>query len=116
MKIVDAFEAATDAMTVTRVFAEPYERDGVTVIVAAAVTGGAGGGAGADPAGQQGEGGGFGAGARPVGAYVIRDGRATWRPALDLNRLLTLVGVVALAYVLRRPRRRSPAAARRQLP
>ena len=97
-------------------FAEPYEKDGVTVIAAAAVTGGAGGGSGADPAGQHGEGGGFGAGARPVGAYVVRDGSATWRPALDLNRLLTVVGVVALVYVLRRPRRRIPAAARRPCP
>jgi hypothetical protein len=44
----------------SRVFAEPYEKDGVTVIAAATVAGGAGGGGGHDERGQEGEGGGFG--------------------------------------------------------
>jgi uncharacterized spore protein YtfJ len=35
-----------DAVTVKRVFGEPYERDGVTVIPAAVVLGGGGGGGG----------------------------------------------------------------------
>ena len=37
---------ARDALTVKRVFGEPYERDGVTLIPAAVVRGGAGGGQG----------------------------------------------------------------------
>ena len=58
-----------------RVFAEPYERNGTTVIAAAKVRGGGGGGGGHDKDAQEGEGGGFGLAARPAGAYVIRDGR-----------------------------------------
>lgn len=106
MKITDALSAASDAITVKRVFAEPYEKDGMTVIPAAAVAGGAGGGSGTDAQGQQGEGGGFGANARPVGAYVIKDGQLHWRPAIDANRVITIAGLMAIAYLLRRPRRR----------
>ncbi len=105
MKITDALTTASDAITVKRVFAEPYETDGLTVIAAAAVTGAAGGGSGTDPRGQQGEGGGFGAGARPVGAYVIRNGEAHWRPAIDANRIITMVGLIVVVYLLRRSRR-----------
>jgi uncharacterized spore protein YtfJ len=61
---------ARDALTVRRVFGEPIEQEGATVVPVAAVRGGAGGGG--DDAGNGG--GGFGLSARPVGAYVIRDG------------------------------------------
>ena len=104
--ISEALAAAQDAITVKRVFAEPYEKDGLTVITAAAVAGGAGGGSGTDSDGEQGEGSGFGANARPVGAYVLRDGQLHWRPAIDLNRIVTMVGLVAIVYLLRRPRRK----------
>ena len=105
MKVTEALDRARDAITVKRVYAEPYEKDGLTVIAAATVTGGAGGGSGTDPKGQQGEGAGFAANARPVGAYVIKDGRVTWRPAIDVNRIFTMVGMIAIAYLLRRARR-----------
>jgi uncharacterized spore protein YtfJ len=105
MDLTDVLSTTKDAITVRRVFAEPYEKDGLTIIAAARVTGGAGGGTGTDPKGQQGEGAGFGASARPVGAYVIKDGQVTWRPAIDANRVIAMVGVIALAYVLRRPPR-----------
>ena len=108
MKITEALSAASDAITVRRVFAEPYEKDGLTVIAAAAVTGGAGGGSGTDQEGQQGEGAGFGANARPVGAYVIKDGQLHWRPAIDTNRIITMVGLMVIVYLLRRPRGRKP--------
>lgn len=108
MKVTEALATAQDAITVKRVFADPYEKDGLTVIAAAAVAGGAGGGSGAYPQGQQGEGGGFAASARPAGAYVIRDGRLTWRPAIDANRLITMVGLVVIVHLLRRPRGRKP--------
>lgn len=105
MNVTEIVETAREAITVRRVFAEPYEKDGLTVIAAARVSGGAGGGVGTDANGQQGEGGGFGASARPVGAYVIKQGGVTWRPAVDVNRLAAVLGVVAVVFLLRRPRR-----------
>jgi uncharacterized spore protein YtfJ len=75
MRLAEMIAALRDAMTVSRVFGEPYERDGVTLIPAAAVRGGAGGGTGKKgETGEEGEGGGFGLVARPAGAYVIKNG------------------------------------------
>jgi hypothetical protein len=73
MDVQDVIAQARDTLTVKRVFGEPYEKDGVTVIPAARVQGGAGGGSGEDPQGQgKGSGSGFGMTARPVGAFIIR--------------------------------------------
>lgn len=44
MDVKDVITQARDVMTVKRVFGDPYELDGVTVIPAARVRGGAGGG------------------------------------------------------------------------
>lgn len=104
MKVDDLVTTARDAITVRRVFAEPYERDGVTLVAAARVSGGAGGGGGHDQGGQEGEGGGFGVQARPAGAYVIKNGSVTWMPAVDVNRVLTVLGAIAVAFLLSRPR------------
>ncbi|NMM22301.1 MAG: sporulation protein [Phycicoccus sp.] len=104
MQLSEVISTAKDAITVKRVFAEPYEKDGVTVIVAATVSGGGGGGGGHDEKGQDGEGGGFGLSGRPAGAYVIKNGEVDWRPAVDPNRIVTIVGLVAIAYLLSRPR------------
>src|SRR5687768_5420934 len=80
---------AKDAVTVKRVYGEPFEKDGVTVIPAATVRGAAGGGTGEGPEGfGKGGGTGFGLSARPTGAYVIRNGQVTWQPALDLTRVI----------------------------
>ncbi len=106
MKPSDLLSAAKDTITVKRVFGDPYEKDGVTVIPAAAVVGGAGGGEGTDPQGQQGEGGGFGTSARPVGVYLLKDGNVTWRPAVDVNRTITVLGLIIVVLLLRRPRKR----------
>ena len=51
-----------------------------------------------------GEGGGFGVVARPAGAYVIKDGRVRWRPAVDVNLLFATIGAVAIAYLFTRAR------------
>ena len=104
MKVVELVTTARDAITVKRVFAEPYEKDGVTVIAAAIVAGGGGGGGGHDDQGQEGEGGGFGVMSRPAGAYVITGGNVRWRPAVDVNRLFAVLGAVVIAYMLTRPR------------
>jgi uncharacterized spore protein YtfJ len=104
MKVAELVTTVRDAITVSRVFAEPYEKDGVTVIAAATVAGGGGGGGGHDERGQEGEGGGFGVGARPAGAYVIKDGTVRWCPAVDVNRLFATIGAVAIAYLFTRAR------------
>lgn len=104
MKLDELVTTARDAITVKRVFAEPYEKDGVTLIPAAIVAGGAGGGGGHDDQGQEGEGGGFGVRSRPAGAYVVDAGNVRWRPAVDVNRVITVLGAVAIAYLLTRPR------------
>lgn len=104
MKIEEVLATARDAITVKRVYAEPYEKDGVTFIAAANLGGGGGGGGGHDKNGQEGEGGGFGVGARPAGAYVIKDGNVRWMPAVDVNRIAAIFGVVALVFMLTRVR------------
>ena len=104
MKVDEVLSTAKDAITVKRVYAEPYEKDGLTVIPAAEVRGGAGGGTGQDDKGQEGGGGGFGVSGRPAGAFVIKDGQVTWRPAVDPNKIVAIVGAVVIAYLLSRPR------------
>jgi uncharacterized spore protein YtfJ len=94
-----------DSLTVRRVFGEPVERDGVTVIPAALVAAGGGGGGGHDTDGQEGEGGGFGLAAYPAGAYVIKNGTVRWIPAVDLNRIL--IGLTFVAFRIARSRRRA---------
>ncbi len=90
MNALETINQAKDALTVRRVYGEPYQEDGVTIIPAAHVMGGGGGGGDAEGNG----GAGFGLSARPAGAWVIRDGEARWRPALDLNRVI-LMGQLA---------------------
>jgi uncharacterized spore protein YtfJ len=102
MTVTDVFNKANDSITVRRVYAEPIERDGLTVIPAAVVAGGAGGGTGQDENGQEGQGGGFGMNARPAGAYVIKDGTVSWRPAVDPNRLAAVAGLVAIVFLITR--------------
>jgi len=95
MDVQQVLDKARDTITVGRVYGQPIEKDGVTLVPAAAVAGGGGGGSGADEAG----GGGFGVQARPVGAFVIKDGRVHWEPAVDVNRLALggmVVAVIAL--------------------
>lgn len=104
MKVDDILTRAKDTISVRRVYADPFEKDGLTVITAATLGGGAGGGTGHDEKGQQGEGGGFGVSARPAGAYVIKDGVVSWRPAVDPNRIVFVLGMVAVAYLFTRPR------------
>jgi hypothetical protein len=35
---------------------------------------------------------------------VIKDGHVVWRPAVDVNRLVAVIGAVALAFLLSRSR------------
>lgn len=96
MNVQEILAKAQDTVTVTRVYGVPIEKDGLTIIPAASVSGGGGGGSG--PA-DSGGGAGFGVRARPVGAFVIKDGEVTWRPALDETRIALrgmLIPIIAL--------------------
>ena len=98
--VMKTIDQARDALTVKRVFGEPYERDGITIIPAASVRGGAGGGGGSDAEGAGGGGTGFGLMARPAGAFLIREGRAVWQPSVDINRIVLGAQVVAVVAIL----------------
>ncbi len=90
---------AQNATTVGRVYGEPYEKNGVTVIPAARVSGR--GGSGSASSGKN-ISGGFRVDAEPVGAYVIRGEEVEWQPVFDLSRVVNrgqLVGVVALVVL-----------------
>ena len=118
MDIQEVLSHARDAMTVKRVFGDPYEKDGVVVIPVANVMGGAGAGggqsAGVLPAspdeeavGQRAKDSGYGMGyglrATPAGVYVIKAGEVEWKPALDMNRLtLQRAGVAIVALCVLR--------------
>ena len=104
MKIDQVINTARDSLTVKRVYADPIEKDGLTIIPAAKVQGGAGGGSGHDPKGQEGEGGGFGMIGRPAGVYVIKNGDISWRPAVDPNCLAAVLGWVIIVFVFCRYR------------
>jgi uncharacterized spore protein YtfJ len=108
MHYKQTMETARDSIHVKRVYSEPYERNGVTVISAAAVQGGGGGGGHEDESESDG-GGGFGVQARPVGAFVIKGDDVRWQPAFDLNRVILgcqLLGLAAIFLTHRRLRRR----------
>jgi uncharacterized spore protein YtfJ len=111
MNVQDVIARAGEDLSVKRVFGEPYEKNGVTVIPAAKVQGGAGGGVAPEEEGK-GSGGGFGVTGRPVGAFLIRGDKLTWQPAIDVNRIALggqVVGVVALLVLRSIVRARSRA-------
>jgi uncharacterized spore protein YtfJ len=89
---------ARDAISVKRVYGDPIESQGVTIIPAAKVGGGGGGGGDSEGDG----GGGFGIGARPVGVYVVKDGDVSWRPAVDVNRMIAFTFILGLVFALKR--------------
>jgi uncharacterized spore protein YtfJ len=107
----EILDKARDAITVKRVFGDPIERGGVTVIPVATVGGGGGGGGSPDSQGAESWGGGFGVSARPAGVYVIKDGEVRWQPSFNLNRaimggqLVAIVLALVISGIIRRLRR-----------
>lgn len=100
MDIPELVAAATKPIEARMVYGDPVEKDGVVVIPAAKVTAGGGGGNGQDKRGQRGEGGGLGLIARPVGAFVIKDGTARWEPAVDINRVFVAITTVIVTVAI----------------
>ena len=105
--VMEHLRGVRDALTVRRVFGDPYELDGVTVIPVARVAGGGGGGGGesndADDPGS-GFGSGFGIQARGIGVYEVHDGTVAWKPAVDVTRLAkggqALAGIALVCLTL----------------
>jgi|tagenome__1003787_1003787.scaffolds.fasta_scaffold19853095_2 uncharacterized spore protein YtfJ len=90
MKVQELMAKLGDNISVRRVFGEPVERDGTTIIPVGMVMGGGGGGG--DNAEDGGGGGGFGVWSRGLGVYTVRDGEVRYVPAVDA----VVLGVVAL--------------------
>lgn len=74
MELQDLISGVRDTVSVKRVSGDLYERDGLTVIPAATVRGGAGGGVGEHDGEETGKGGGYGLNVRPSGAWIIEEG------------------------------------------
>ena len=91
---------ARGAASARRIYGKPYEKDGVTVIPAAKISGGYGGGGGTGPDAAQGGGFGVGLHGRPVGAFVIANGKVRWKPALDMTSVVLRAQTLTLAGVL----------------
>jgi uncharacterized spore protein YtfJ len=96
MDLHNMLVGAQDALTVRRVFGEPVTVGETTVIPTAAI-GGGGGGGGAN--GDQG-GAGFGMHGRPSGVFVLRGGEVSWKPAIDINRVVLGGQFVAMSAML----------------
>jgi len=130
MQAREILAQARDAMNARRVFGEPIDRDGVTIVPVMRLLGGAGGGggeenaslgggagaaadAGADAttdaaiepaAGLQGAaasfGVGFGVKASPAGVYVIKGDDVRWLPAVEPERLALIGGTIVVIALL----------------
>ena len=96
----DVLGTVKEGMTADRVFGEPYEKDGKTLIPVASVRGGGGGGGGSDAEDAGGSGGGFGLSARPVGVYVLDSDGVHWEPTLDVSRIVLGGQIVAVFALL----------------
>jgi uncharacterized spore protein YtfJ len=110
MDVRDILATARGAMSAKLVFGEPFSKNGVTVIPAARVSGGAGGGdqqrSRSVPGGR---GGGFGVTAKPAGVYILRGQQVRWMPAVDPNQIVAgfqLLAIVVFLALGRRRRRR----------
>lgn len=92
---------AREALTVKHVFGEPIERDGLTIVPVAKLRGCGGGGAGEGPeATGKGWGLGYGLSAKASGVYEIKGGEVRFIPVVDVNRIILVAGVVAVAALL----------------
>lgn len=101
--VLESVRQVVEQAGADRVFGAPVTQDGVTVIPVAKISGGGGGGSGTGPSpeGQEagGSGGGVGIAAKPVGVFVVRDGKVSWRPAVDINKII-MGGQIVLAVAL----------------
>jgi uncharacterized spore protein YtfJ len=93
------------------IFAEPVERDGVTVIPVSKARWGFGGGVGHRKAGgaqreEDGAGGGGGVQVTPVGFIEIRNGQAEFRRIRTVSLPLMIAGGISILFLLRQTLKR----------
>jgi uncharacterized spore protein YtfJ len=116
--VLETIRDAIDSANAGKVFGQPIVQGDVLLLPVATVHGGGGGGSGTGPQADGhdagGAGGGLGVTAKPAGLFIIKDGKVSWRPAVDVNRIVLggqFVAVTALlvvrAIVKARGRRRS---------
>lgn len=99
---VTVFDRVRSVVSASQAFTEPIHSAGVTVVGVARVAGGGGGEMEADGSSD----GGLGLVARPVGAYVIQDGKVRFIPAVDVTRVLVVAAVIVAIILIRRARRK----------
>ena len=98
MDIEAVMKEAHEMLGAGKVFGEPVERNGVTVIPLAKISGGAGGGD--DETSEGGGGAGFGVHARPAGALVIdAEGSVSWEVPFDRNKVIMGAQAMVIAVV-----------------
>lgn len=95
MEMPDFLPQFAGHLNARTVFSEPCQQDGATIITAAQVRGG-----GRMNRQAEHDNGGMGMSGRPVGAYVIRGGEVSWKPAIDLNRVIFRGQLIALTALL----------------
>ena len=91
MRVNDIFQRLGNDINVARVFGQPVERDGVTIVPVAFIAGGGGGGGGSNNGGESGEGGGFGGVVRPLGVFEIKDGTSRFIPAINVTAIVITI-------------------------
>lgn len=103
-QVLELIRETVDNASAAKVFGAPVEHGDITVLPVAKVGGGGGGGSGTGPAADghetSGTGGGLGITARALGVYVIKDGKVSWRPAIDVNKVIFGAQLVAIAALL----------------
>lgn len=95
MNVDEMIQGAQNALAVSRVYGEPIQKNGVTLIPTAEVMGGGGGGS--DEANNGG--GGFGVSARPIGMWVVRGEQVEWEPAMDATKMALRGMLVAIVFL-----------------
>ncbi|HLV66740.1 MAG TPA: hypothetical protein VKY73_13055 [Polyangiaceae bacterium] len=100
MDTQQAITSTQEKLSTRAVFGEPIRLDGVTLLPAAFIRGGAGGGEGRRERENAGSGMGFGLRARPAGVFVTRGESVSWRPAVDVNRVILGGQLVAMTALL----------------
>ena len=100
MNPAEVLEKVREVVTVRATIGEPIHEDGMVIVPAAKIRGGIGGGQGREGTGKDGKGAGFGVSSTPVGVFVIKDGSVSWRPAVDVNKIIVGGQVVAIVALL----------------